>query len=93
MIILMLINSLSFSQKLVAIPQDIDKCGTSEATEEEMQKKFYYGNNDKLKQRYDSLAKIYGNVAGSPNYRNVSFGGENGIWFRVSYTQNKQIIL
>ena len=82
--VFMIISFLSFSQKLVSpLPQEIDNCGTQEATEEEMQKKFYYGNNDKLNQRYDSLTKIYGNVANTPNYRNGTYGGEDNIWFRV----------
>ncbi len=88
LIILMLICSLGFSQKLMTpIPQEDNKCGTLEATDEEMQAKFYYGNNNRLKQRYDSLTTIYGNVSSNPNYRNGTYGGEDNIWFRVLYTK------
>ena len=64
-ILILLLNSVSFAQNLTKM-QD-NSCGTAEATEEEMEVNFYYGNNDKLKQKYDSLAAIYGNVSNNPN--------------------------
>ncbi len=88
-IIMLLLSSVSFAQNLTKV-QD-NTCGTTEAIEAEMQAKFYYGNNDRLQEKYDSLVKIYGNVASNPNYRNGTFGGEDNIWFRIPYT--KQITL
>jgi hypothetical protein len=88
-ILLLLLSSIrGFAQKLVNI-EDNNSCGTIEATENEMQAKFYYGNNDRLQKKYDSLAKIYGNVSNNPSYRNGTYGGEDNIWFGIPYTQNK----
>ena len=87
LLLLLLSSALGFAQKLVNV--EGNSCATIEATEEEMQAKFYYGNNDKLRQKYDSLATIYGNVASNPNYRNGSYGGENDIWFRIFYKQTQ----
>ncbi len=80
----------SLAQKLILPLKMIDNsCGTTETTEQEMQTKFYYGNNDRLQEKYDSLVAIYGTPSGNTNYRNGTFGGENDIWFRIIYTQNK----
>ncbi len=87
----LLIANICFAQKLPTPTEPVssDICGTPEPSQKEMEVNFYYGNNDKLKQKYDSLAAIYGNVSSNPNYRNGTYGGEDNIWFRISYIQNK----